>query len=89
MRILHTSDWHLGRTLHKAPLVAAQESAMGQIASIAADEAVDLVVVSGDVFDHAVPSAQALELLESTLFSLLRVCPATDSTGALPEQLQG
>lgn len=81
MRILHTSDWHLGRTLHKASLVEAQEAAMKQIADITADEDVDLVVVSGDVFDHAVPSAQALELLESTLYALLRVCPVVVTAG--------
>lgn len=81
MRILHTSDWHLGRTLHKAPLVQAQEAAMRQIADIAADQRVDLVVVSGDVFDHAVPSAQALELLEETLYSLLRICPVVVTAG--------
>ncbi len=81
MRILHTSDWHLGRTLHKVSLAGAQEAAMAQIAAVAADEQVDLVVVSGDVFDHAVPSAQALELLESTLYDLLRVCPVVVTAG--------
>lgn len=81
MRILHTSDWHLGRTLHKVSLREAQESAMAQIAQIAEDEAVDLIVVSGDVFDHAVPSAQALELLESTLSRLVHVAPTVVTAG--------
>jgi DNA repair protein SbcD/Mre11 len=81
MRILHTSDWHLGRTLHKASLMAAQEAAMRQMADVAVREQVDLVVVSGDVFDHAVPSAQALELLEETLYSLLRICPVVVTAG--------
>lgn len=81
MRILHTSDWHLGRTLHKASLLAAQEAAMRQMAEVAVRERVDLVVVSGDVFDHAVPSAQALELLEETLYSLLRICPVVVTAG--------
>ena len=62
MRILHTSDWHIGRTLHKVSMLDAQRAALSQIAGIAAQERVDLIVVSGDVFDHAVPSADALEI---------------------------
>ena len=81
MRILHTSDWHLGRTLHKTSLRAAQESAMDQIVAIAADHEVDLVVVSGDVFDHAVPSAEALELLEDTLSRLLGIAATVVTAG--------
>jgi exonuclease SbcD len=81
MRILHTSDWHLGRTLHKVSLVEAQQAAMQQMAGIAREEAVDLVVVSGDVFDHAVPSAEALELLEGTLAELLTVAPVVITAG--------
>jgi len=81
MRILHTSDWHLGRTLHKVSLVDAQRSAMEQIVRIAEDEGVDLVVVSGDVFDHAVPSAEALELLESTLSRLVGIAPTVVTAG--------
>lgn len=81
MRILHTSDWHLGRTLHKVPLGDAQRAAMTQIAQIAGDEEVDLVVVSGDVFDHAVPSAEALELLEDTLTALVRIAPTVVTAG--------
>ncbi len=81
MRILHTSDWHLGRTLHKVPLADAQRSAMDQIVRIADDERVDLVVVSGDVFDHAVPSAEALELLESALSRLVAIAPTVVTAG--------
>lgn len=81
MRILHTSDWHLGRTLHKVALQDAQRAAMAEICRVAADENVDLVVVSGDVFDHAVPSAEALELLEDTLSALLAIAPAVVTAG--------
>lgn len=81
MRILHTSDWHLGRTLHKVSLALAQESAMAHISQVAREESVDLIVVSGDVFDHAVPSAEALELLETTLKALLEVAPTVVTAG--------
>lgn len=81
MRILHTSDWHLGRTLHKASLAQAQRAAMAQICGIAEEQEVGLVVVSGDVFDHAVPSADSLELLEQTLAGLLDVAPVVVTAG--------
>lgn len=81
MRILHSSDWHIGRTLHKVPMLDAQRAALGQVAQIAAEEHVDLIVVSGDVFDHAVPSADALELLEDALASMLTVAPVVITAG--------
>lgn len=81
MRILHTSDWHLGRTLHKESLAEAQRDAMRQIQHIATEEDVDLVVVSGDVFDHTMPPAEALEILEASLVELLKVAPVVLTAG--------
>lgn len=81
MRLLHTSDWHLGRTLHKESLAQAQASAMAHLCEVAERERVDLVVVSGDVFDHAVPSADSLELFEHTAKGLLQVAPVVVTAG--------
>lgn len=81
MRILHTSDWHIGRTLHKVPMLDAQRVALQQIGVIAAEEQVDLIVVSGDVFDHALPSADALEVLEDALSEMLAVAPVVITAG--------
>ena len=81
MRILHTSDWHIGRTLHKVSMLDAQRAALSQIAGIASQERVDLIVVSGDVFDHAVPSADALEILEDVLSRMLPVAPVVITAG--------
>ncbi|HWC84865.1 MAG TPA: exonuclease SbcCD subunit D [Pseudonocardiaceae bacterium] len=60
MRVLHTSDWHLGRTFHGRDLLAEQESVLGALADLVADERVGVVVVSGDLYDRAVPSAEAV-----------------------------
>lgn len=60
MRVLHTSDWHVGRTFHGLDLLAEQESVLGSLANVVADEQVDVVVVSGDLYDRAVPSAEAV-----------------------------
>ncbi|MFD1811414.1 metallophosphoesterase family protein [Rhodococcus gannanensis] len=60
MRILHTSDWHVGRTFHGVDLLADQAAALEAVAQLVADEGVDVVVVPGDVYDRAVPSADAV-----------------------------
>ena len=56
MRVLHTSDWHVGRMFHGRDLLADQEAVLGGLADLVADERVDVVVVSGDLYDRAVPS---------------------------------
>ena len=64
MRLLHTSDWHIGRSLHGTDLLAEQEQVLGGLAAVVAAERVDVVVVAGDVYDRAVPSADATAVLE-------------------------
>ncbi|HAT11636.1 MAG TPA: hypothetical protein DCS97_13820 [Planctomycetes bacterium] len=57
MKILHTSDWHLGATFHDRVRDADEQYALDQIVAAARDHAVDAVVVSGDIFDNANPGA--------------------------------
>ncbi len=70
MRILHTGDWHLGRTLHGVDLLEAQATFIDHLVATVAAEAVDLVVVAGDVYDRAIPPVEAVGLLESALARL-------------------
>ena len=67
MRLLHTSDWHLGRSLHGTDLLAEQEAVLERLADVAASEEVDVVLVAGDVYDRAVPSADATTVLDRAL----------------------
>lgn len=60
MRLLHTSDWHIGRTFHGADLLTEQEWVLGRLVEIVVAEQVDVVLVAGDVYDRAVPSARAV-----------------------------
>jgi DNA repair protein SbcD/Mre11 len=62
VKLLHTSDWHVGRTFHGADLLAEQDAVLGHLAELVADEAVDVVLVAGDVYDRAVPSAEAVQV---------------------------
>lgn len=70
MRFLHTSDWHLGRQLHGVSLLPDQAHVLAQIVEIAREEAVDVVGIAGDIYDRAVPPAEAVSLLGETLRSL-------------------
>ena len=68
--MLHTSDWHLGRSLHRADLRAAQSAFLDHLVDVARAEKVDAVLVAGDVYDRAVPPVDAVELCEDALLRL-------------------
>jgi len=75
MRILHTSDWHLGRTLHGVPLIDAQRDFLRWLAQLVGDRRVDVVVVAGDVYDRALPGLDAVRVLEQGLDELSARAP--------------
>ena len=70
MRLLHTSDWHLGRSLHRADLRAAQAAFLDELVAAVKSERIDAVLVCGDVYDRAVPSLDAVQLCEDALVRL-------------------
>ncbi|MFE4679729.1 exonuclease SbcCD subunit D [Streptomyces sp. NPDC056721] len=70
MRLLHTSDWHLGRAFHRVNMLGAQAEFIGHLIATVRERAVDAVVVSGDVYDRAVPPLAAVELFDDALHRL-------------------
>lgn len=66
MRLLHTADWHLGRTLEGRSREEEQEDAMDEICRIADDEKIDAIVMAGDVFDTVNPPAVSEALFYET-----------------------
>ncbi|MFT4229317.1 MAG: exonuclease SbcCD subunit D [Microbacterium sp.] len=70
MRILHTSDWHIGRTFHGHPTLAALTAVLGALVEQVREHEVDVVVVAGDVFDSATPAGACYTLLSDTLVAL-------------------
>ncbi len=70
MRILHTSDWHLGRSFHGVDLTEAQAGFVDHLLEVVAAEQVDLVLVSGDVYDRALPPVRAIELADEAFARL-------------------
>ena len=71
MRLLHTSDWHLGRAFHGVDLLAAQARFLEHLVEVVRAERVDAVVVAGDVYDRALPPVDAVRLLDDALDRLL------------------
>ena len=67
MRLLHTSDWHLGRSFHREDLLAAQAQFVDFLVETVVAEKVDAVLVSGDVYDRALPSVDAVALCNDAL----------------------
>lgn len=70
MRILHTSDWHVGRTFHGNSTLEALAEVLAALTAQVERERVDVVIVAGDVFDSATPSADAYTLLGEALVAL-------------------
>lgn len=62
MRILHTSDWHIGKRLNGRDRLEEQGAVLDEIAEICDSEGVELVLVAGDVFDTYLPSAEAEDI---------------------------
>ncbi|MDA3865724.1 MAG: exonuclease subunit SbcD [Salinivirgaceae bacterium] len=67
MKILHTSDWHLGKRLYNSERLPEQRLVLEEIHEIAEREAVDCIIVAGDLFDVANPSNEATELFYRAL----------------------
>ncbi|MFC4950548.1 exonuclease SbcCD subunit D [Pseudonocardia sp. GCM10023141] len=70
MRLLHTSDWHVGKTLKGHSRLEEQELVLREIVGIAREQEVDAVLIAGDLYDTAAPSAQAQQLVVRTLMGL-------------------
>ena len=70
MRILHTSDWHLGRSFHREDLLGHQGAFVDHLLDVVASEEVDVVVVSGDIYDRALPHVDAVALADEAFARL-------------------
>jgi exonuclease SbcD len=70
MRLLHTSDWHLGRSFHGIGMLDAQRAFIDQLVAFVRDESVDVVLIAGDVYDRALPGVDVVGLLDDALVRL-------------------
>ncbi|MEU3574622.1 exonuclease SbcCD subunit D [Kitasatospora sp. NPDC036755] len=70
MRLLHTSDWHLGRSFHRESLHDAQRAFLDHLVDVVRSEGVDAVLVAGDVYDRALPGLEAVAMFDDVLHRL-------------------
>ncbi len=70
MRILHTSDWHVGKQIRGRSRADEHRAVLAEIAAIAADEGADLVLVAGDLFETAAPTPEAEVIVYEALLAL-------------------
>src|SRR5690625_6659563 len=70
MRILHASAWHLGRSFHNTDMLAAQQHAIDFIVEQITQRTIDLVLISGDVYDRALPPADAVRMFDQALVDM-------------------
>lgn len=77
MKIIHTSDWHLGQSLYKYERTEEQEEALAQIEDLVRQEAPDALVVSGDVYDTPQPSTAVQKLFTRAVMRMHEASPDT------------
>ncbi len=74
MKILHTSDWHLGHILYNESQEDAQRSMLSQIADIIREQQPDVLIISGDVYDTTQPSAGIQQLFANAIVKMHEAC---------------
>jgi len=81
MRLLHTADWHLGRSFHGESLLDAHAAVIDHLVDLARDQHAEAVVVAGDVYDRALPPVEAVRLADEALARLSEICPVVVISG--------
>jgi exonuclease SbcD len=70
MKFIHTSDWHIGRQFHNVSLLDDQRHVLDQLVAYIEQEAVDVLVIAGDIYDRSVPPSKAVELLDEFISAI-------------------
>jgi exonuclease SbcD len=76
VRILHTADWHVGKQIRGRSRADEHRRVLDEIAQIAEQREVDVVIVAGDLFETAAPTAEAEQIVYAALLRLARIAEA-------------
>lgn len=76
MRVLHTADWHIGQTFHGYDRTYEHQQFLDWLVKLLKDQQIDVLLISGDVFDQSNPSASAIKLFYTFLNRAITVCPS-------------
>lgn len=81
MKILHTADWHLGRSLGCHALLDGQDRALKELCRIAKEERPGAIVIAGDIYDRSVPSEDSMRCFEEAVIGLSEIAPVVAIAG--------
>ena len=81
MKILHTADWHVGKTIQGHSRASEHEAVLAELVELARAEKVDLVLVAGDLFDSTAPTPEAEKIVYRGLLGLSQVAPVVAIPG--------
>jgi exonuclease SbcD len=81
VKILHTSDWHVGRSIRGRSRAEEHRAVLDEIVEIAADGAVDVVLIAGDLFDTGAPSPESESIVFRALLDLADIAPVVAVAG--------
>lgn len=81
MKLLHTSDWHVGKAIRGHSRADEHRAVLAEIVGIAGDENVDLIAIAGDFYETAAPSAESESIVLDTLMQLGDIAPVVAVAG--------
>ena len=71
MKIIHTSDWHIGKIVNEYSMIDDQKYILNKLIELIDEENADVLMIAGDVYDRSIPPVEAVELLNETLSKLV------------------
>lgn len=71
MKLLHTSDWHIGKQVNGFPLLEDQRHALAALCAIIREERPHALIIAGDIYDRAIPPVEAVRLLNEVLQTIV------------------
>ena len=71
MKIVHTSDWHIGKIVNEFSMIEDQKHILDELLQLTDKEKVSVIIIAGDIYDRSIPPVEAVELLNKTLSTLI------------------
>ena len=71
MKIIHTSDWHIGKIVNEFSMIEDQKHILNELIKLIDEENADVLMIAGDIYDRSIPPVEAVELLNETLSKLV------------------
>lgn len=71
MKIIHTSDWHIGKIVNEFSMIEDQKYILNKLIKLVEEENPQAIIIAGDIYDRSIPPVEAVELLNETLSTLV------------------